>query len=114
MTMQISQLVAFEHAPQGQWPLPPRLAFVLGLPSLAIREVVTAEKAMQGALKRILHRMRQPEQAAAGALQGREQVRPGQRSWRHWRSRLTSGAPCLLCPLYFQLGLLLICLHGML
>lgn len=44
---------------------------------------------MQGALKKILQRMRQPQHAAAGALQGRERMRPGQRSWRRWRSRLT-------------------------
>ena len=44
---------------------------------------------MQGALKKILQQMRQPQRAAAGALQGREQMRPGQHSWRRWRSRLT-------------------------
>jgi hypothetical protein len=69
---------------------------------------------MQGALKRVSQRMRQPQHAAAGALQGRERVRPGQRSWRHWRSRLTSGTPCLLCPLYLQPGSLLIRPQGML
>lgn len=75
---------------------------------------MTAEKAMQGALKRISPQMRLPKYAATGALQGRERVRPGQRSWRHWRSRLTSGAPCLLCPLYSQPVLLLIHPQGML
>ena len=87
---------------------------MLHLPSLAIREVMTAGKALQGALKRILQRMRQPQQAAAGSLQGRERMRPGQRSWRHWRSRLTSGARCLLCLLYYQPGIAAHCPQDML